>query len=378
MTMMKDKIRRIGIDCRLWNETGVGRYIRNLVWELANIDKKNSYFLFFRKNEYDNVELPGENFTKVLADIRWHTIDEQLKLPRILNKYDLDLVHFPYFSVPILYTKPFVVTIHDLIINHFSTGMSSTKSPWIYQTKLLGYKFVLHNTIKHAKKIIVPSEATKQEVLSSYHVTNKNIIVTYEGVDSKLFHTNYKLTIKDPYFLYVGNAYPHKNLDRLIEAFNIFLQQDIKNTKLVLVGKQDFFYERLKKHIKLIGLDSHILFYEKVSDAGLASLYHFAKALIVPSVMEGFGLPALEAMANDCLVMASDIPSLQEVCKTAALYFDPYNISDIVKKLHEIFVLSQQEITEKKEKGKERLQHFSWNTMAKQTKEIYESSISVR
>src|SRR4051812_22356097 len=119
---------KIGIDARLWNETGVGRYIRNLVKELQLIDKKNEYILFVRKADFDKVssQIVNSKFLVKVADIRWHTIEEQIKLPRILNNENLDLMHFPYFSVPIRYKKTFVITIHDLILNHFSTGKAST------------------------------------------------------------------------------------------------------------------------------------------------------------------------------------------------------------------------------------------------------------
>src|SRR5579872_825007 len=102
---------KIGIDARLWNETGVGRYIRNLVYELGKIDAKNSYTLFFKKEEYESVVLPGENFTKVLADVNWHGLDEQFRFKKILEKQQLDMVHFPYFSYPIGYRGKFVITI---------------------------------------------------------------------------------------------------------------------------------------------------------------------------------------------------------------------------------------------------------------------------
>ncbi len=101
----------IGIDARLWNQTGVGRYIRNLVENLQEVDRDNEYILFVRSE--DNVRVKNSNFKTVNANISWHSIEEQLEFPAVLNKYDLDLVHFPYHSVPIFYNKPFVVTIQE-------------------------------------------------------------------------------------------------------------------------------------------------------------------------------------------------------------------------------------------------------------------------
>ena len=200
---------KIGIDCRLWNETGVGRYIRNLVAQLHILDRVNNYTLFVLTKDYASVvsqmanarplanssagEVGRGKWRIVRVDIRWHTLGEQVKLPQILNKENLDLVHFPYFSVPIFYNRPFVVTIHDLIINHFPTGKASTLSFPIYNLKLLGYKFVIAQAAKKAKEIITVSSATKKEIVDHLGVDGEKVVVTYEGVDDKILNSNTRL-----------------------------------------------------------------------------------------------------------------------------------------------------------------------------------------
>ncbi|HXS15212.1 MAG TPA: glycosyltransferase, partial [Candidatus Saccharimonadales bacterium] len=242
---------RIGIDARLWNETGVGRYIRNLVRELAKIDKENEYILFFRQSEFETVPLPGKNFEKRLADVRWHSIQEQTKLPKIFLSENLDIMHFPYFSYPIFYKKPFVITIHDLIIDHFPTGKASTLPQPVYWLKQVGYKYILSQAIKHAKKIIAVSKATKQEIMEHYHPNTENVVVTYEGIDEAVSKEEMEaVDVKRPYFLYVGNAYPHKNLERLMEGFAEFLHTAKEDAYLILVGKEDYFYTRLKELVR--------------------------------------------------------------------------------------------------------------------------------
>ena len=246
---------KIGIDCRLWNESGVGRYIRNLTEQLLIIDRKNSYVFFVLSKDRKEIlrSVQNDRFKIITADIRWHTIEEQWRFPSILNKENLDLVHFPYFSVPIFYNKPFIVTIHDLILHHFPTGEASTLALPLYQLKLLGYKSVISNGAKKAKKIITVSNATKAEIVDHLKVDPSKVVVTYEGVgiNSRLKVKTSKLKVKN-YFLYVGNAYPHKNLERLIEAFNLVchpeaLAEGSNDIKLVLVGKEDYFYKRKSK-----------------------------------------------------------------------------------------------------------------------------------
>lgn len=372
---------RIGIDARLWNQTGVGRYIRNLTLNLQNLDKNNDYVLFVRSEDYDDVKFKISNskFKISKCDIRWHSIEEQLKMPAFLFKENLDLVHFPYFSVPIFYNRSYVVTIHDLILNHFQTGEASTLLWPIYKLKLLGYKFVVSKAAKFAKKIIVPSNATKNDVIKDLNIDKSKIVVTYEGVDENMSKREISnLKSKERYFLYVGNFYPHKNLIRLIDAFDK-LKKDPNSydVKLFFVGKKDFFYEKLYIKVKSLNLGNSVLFLEQVDDKKLKSLYSGSVGLVVPSLMEGFGLPALEAMANRCLVLASDIASLREICDGCAVFFDPKNIDDIYQKMK--FALEDKNNIDKIiEKGLSRSKVFSWENMAKETLKVYESCVSLR
>lgn len=369
---------RIGIDCRLWYETGVGRYIRNLVAELAEIDKKNEYVLFFRKNEFETVPVPSKNFTKQLADVRWHTIAEQFIFKKILEDAKLDVVHFPYFSYPIGYKGKFIITIHDLIIDHFPTGKASTLPLPFYFLKQTGYKFVLKNAIKHAEKIIAVSGATKQEIIEHYNPKPEKIIVTYEGIDKHIspLHQE-KVDVQKPFFFSVGNAYPHKNLQRLLEAL-VFFHAECEDASFIFVGKEDYFSKKLEVMVEKEKLSSFVYFYKHISDAQLSYLYANAQALVVPSLMEGFGLPALEAMANNCLVLASEIPAFLEVCGDNAIYFDPYDPKDIARTLTSVYKHKINTVSEKKKNALARAKQFSWKQMAKETLKIYESSIGIR
>lgn len=360
----------IGIDARLWNQTGVGRYIRNLVYNLEKIDKDNEYFLFVRDQDLPQLKVQNSNFKVVRTDIPWHSIQEQISLPNILNKYDLDIVHFPYYSVPIFYKKPFVVTIHDLIPLHFSTGKASTLPFPLFKLKFLAYKYVVSQAAKSARKIITPSNFSKQDVTRLLSVEPGKVEVVYEGTDETLANTVQSDEQKE-HFLYIGNAYPHKNLEFLLDVF-----EELPSAKLILVGKEDYFYKRLKKIAQKRNL-SNVQFFGYATDSQLSNLYKKAQALIIPSFMEGFGLPALEAMANQCLVLASDIPVLHEVCGDAALYFNPKdreNLKKLIRKIHSNTALYRTKI----ELGLKRSKEFSWKKTAEQIFSIYESCNSLR
>lgn len=368
---------KIGIDCRLWNETGVGRYIRNLVENLQKIDKVNDYVLFVQSQNVTNVNsiIFNSKFSISNCDIKWHSLQEQIEFPKILKSAKLDIMHFTYFSVPIFYNKPFIVTIHDLILDHFPTGKASTLPKFLYYLKLISYRLIMKHIAFRAKRIIAVSNTTKQEIRDHLKVKSEKITVTYEGVDVKLNEKfkikNLKLKIQEPYFLYVGNAYPHKNLERLVQAFQLLSAQH-KNIQLVLVGKEDFFYSRLKKVVKSVNLSDSVLFCQQVTDSELSTLYQHALALVYPSLMEGFGLPAIEAMSMNCLVLVADIPVFREICQNAALYFDPYDMNDLAAKMQLVLESGKKQFTDKLELGLAKTKEFSWEKMAEETLRIYQ------
>ena len=170
---------RIGIDARLINETGVGRYIRNLLTELAKIDRTNTYVVFVRKAA--DFEPPNGRWIRRVADIRWHTIAEQIRMPAIFSKEHLDLLHVPYFNVPLFYFGRFIVTIHDLTILHFDTGKATTLPYIIYKMKRLFYYLVLMKAMHWSEKIIAVSHATRKEILDHFDVLPEHVEVIYEG-----------------------------------------------------------------------------------------------------------------------------------------------------------------------------------------------------
>lgn len=376
---------KIGIDGRLWNETGVGRYIRNLVWELAELDTKNEYVFFAKKGfRIKDLGFKNDRWKIVETDVRWHSIAEQVKFPHILYKENLDLMHFTYFSLPIFYDKPFIVTIHDLIITHFPTGKASTLPYPLYHMKRIGYDFVMQHSITNSNKIIVPLNAVKEDVMQTFGISEDKIVVTKEGVSGSKYQVssikgkNTKYKIPDTkYFLYVGNAYPHKNLEFLIDAFVDFKKETKDDVHLLLVGKDDYFYQRLRDQVirrKLSG----IIFKHNLSDEELFALYSGAKAFVSPSLMEGFGLPPLEAMGSGIPVLLSDIPAFREVCQDSAWYFDPIDKLSLAKALRVVYDVDHKTHEQKIAKGLNRVKDFSWEKMAQQTLAVYESSISIR
>lgn len=352
---------KIVIDARMYDESGIGRYIRNLISELQVLDKKNEYFILTL--DKNNIEL-NKNFHKINANFKWYGLSEQLKLPQIINFLKPDLVHFPHFNVPIFYKGKFVVTIHDLIHQHFNMQRSTTHGPLVYKLKQIGYKQIFKNAVQKSRKILVPSDFVKNQ-LSQY---TEKIIVTSEAVDSKLLQIKAFKKISYPYLFYVGNAHPHKNVEGLIKAFLLLKQKH--NLKLVLAGSDHYFWQRIKQQYK----DPNLIFAGSISDQELVSYYKNALCFVMPSFEEGFGIPLLEAFAFSCPVVSSNAGSLPEVGGDAAVYFDPHNSQNMAKKIS--LVLDNQKLRKDLiDKGLERYKQFSWRKLAKQTLEVYESCI---
>lgn len=364
---------RIGIDARLIGETGVGRYIRNLIQELARLNTTHSFVVFLLPHAYKTFHPPAGGWEKQLVDAHWHTIKEQIVMPLAFHKAHLDLVHIPYFTIPILYTKPYIVTMHDLTVLHFQTGKATTLPYILYFFKWVGYYLVLRIGLAKAKHIIAVSKTVKKDLMTSLGIPSEKISVTYEGVDKFIIQKkNYvPFKLKEPYFLYVGNAYPHKNLHVLVHAFAQFKQSRYgKDFRLVFVGSDTSFYRHLHALVATLPCKDAIQFTGSISDEDLVHVYSYAHALVFPSLSEGFGLPALEAIQFGCPVICSDIPIFHEIIQEHAWYFDPNSVDSLARVL--------QAVSKKREAPSlDILKQYSWKKMAAQTLTLYERSTRV-
>lgn len=174
---------RIVIDARLYGleNAGLGRYTINLINELQKIDNDNEYFVLLKKRYFNQLNL-ASNWKKIQVDINHYSLNEQIKLPKIIKGLKPDLVHFLHFNVPVFYRGKFIVTIHDLLMHKQKGLEATTLTPSRYFLKRLGYKFVFGNAVKKSVKIIVPSQAVKDEVCYYYKLNTQKVVVAYEGI----------------------------------------------------------------------------------------------------------------------------------------------------------------------------------------------------
>jgi len=258
--------------------------------------------------------------------------------------------------------------------------------------KFFAYRFIIACAIHHAEHIITVSYFTAEDILAEYPRARGKISVTYEAADpwcqflspekEKVLFDRFRLLqapspdtekegvrdILKPYLLYVGNAYPHKNLEALLKIAPKFPLYEF-----VLVGKEDYFYTRLKKMAEEQKIQN-IIFTGFVDDSELSSLYRFAVCYIFPSFYEGFGLPPLEAMTRGIPVLASSCGSLPEILGQATLYFDPHKEESLEEKLTEM-LCSETARQECIRRGYVRIRMYSFERMAEKTLKIYTQSI---
>lgn len=372
---------RIGIDARFYGSIGkgLGRYTEKLIASLEELDTENQYVIFLRRENFDEYVPRRSNFTKVLADYAWYGWREQLLFPMQLRRYHFDLVHFPHFNVPIFFFGHFVVTVHDLILFHFPTVQNTTLSWAGYSLKYALYRLAISFAIRRSVSVLTVSEFTKDDIARHYPFARQKIVVTLEATDHTCFFVNEldgggilarygfgggdEYAKMEGYFLYVGNAYPHKNLEAIVAVARAFPAY-----RFVFVGKEDFFYRRLRSLTRGV---ENVLFTGFVSDQDLSVLYRKAIAYLFPSRYEGFGLPGLEAMQYGLPVIASNRGSLPEIYGDAAHFFDPDRQGDMERVVREILDASPPERVTLRERGFARVGRFHWRDMALRTLTVY-------
>jgi len=393
MNISSEKRRTIGIDARFYGPLGkgLGRYTQEIVDNVIALskDKLVNYVIFLSPDNFDEFACPNSNVRKELIKSRWYTLAEQLEVPYKWYRARIDLMHFPHFNVPFIKPGAYVVTIHDLILTKFPTHRASTLHPIIYWLKDKAYRLIISSAVRRAKKIITVSEFTKSDLMKQFKVSQTKIVVTYEGVanlakgNDSLFvakldnkKTLALYNIHGPFLLYVGNAYPHKNLEGLIVAF-AKLRSAHPDLRLVLVGKEDYFYNRVKEIAHSNNLwqkenhNSPVVFTGYVPDVDLEALFQEATLYIFPSLYEGFGLPPLEAMAHNCPVISSNRASMPEILGEAALYFNPEKKEDIIRVV-ESALNDENKRRHLIDLGSKQVKKYSWWECARITSEIYD------
>lgn len=371
----------IGIDARAYGWTGIGRYVRNLLTELAEAAERARASIPVR----ELVVFAPPRYARSLSSLprtrvvpvrdSYYSLYEQTGFLKALLAERLDLLHFPNFNAPILYRRPSVVTVHDL--TRFRFPGQRHRGP----LRQLAYETVFRTAVQHARHVVAVSHFTKDRVLERFPAAASKISVVYQGVEERFFSPAGSgdddvllgLGIRRPYVLYVGLWMRHKNLPRLVEAFTMLRASGYSGT-LVVTGEGRSWDEDVAGLVERAGVAPHIVLPGRVDDRALAALYRGADALAFPSLSEGFGLPPLEAMASGIPVVAARAGSLPEILGDAALFADPEKPAELAAALQ--LVISDAVVrAQLVRRGRERASGFSWRRTAQQTLAVYERAL---
>lgn len=351
---------KIAVDARMIKMSGIGTYIQNLM-------KNGCYDIALGRKE--EIETVKNDIQTIEFDAPIYGIKEQLKFPyKELRKQKPDVLHVPHYNVPIFYRGKMVVTIHDLthlVLPEFLPN----KFAYLYA------KFMIWIALKKATKVITVSQNTKSDILKMFKVNPDKIEVIHNGVGEEFvkkekqeieyLYEKFNIPKNKKIIMYVGNLKPHKNLERLLEAYSKI--EDIDSICLLLVGKAFSNYNVLGEKEKLLKIENRVIHTGIVSQEELVDLYNLADLFVFPSLYEGFGIPILEALACGTPVICSNTSSMPEVGGDVVTYVNPLDIEQITKSI-ETELIKEKKIDTK---AKSWIEQFDWKKIAYKTKEKF-------
>ncbi len=366
---------RIGIDATALppNLSGAGKYIFQLILNLSKIDFENEYFVFtnslktFSKIKNPNFNFQEINFSSRVKRIWW----EQNSLPKLVKKFQLDLLHSPHYTFPLkkLSCKK-VVTIHDLTFFLFPELHLKSK-------RIFFQKFTEFAT-KKADKILTVSENTKKDLVKFFPPSaSKTVSISlgiseHFGKGSKDSNFLIEKGLSENYLLFVGTIEPRKNVETLLLAYKSLVKQKKISEKLVLVGQFGWKFEKVKSLLEDSLLTKNVKHFGFVSETDLVKFYQNAKAVVYPSIYEGFGFPPLEAIACGIPILSGRNSAIQENVQDFALLLELKKKDELENGILEI--LENEKWKQISEGAAEKIKNdFNWQKTAEKTLKVYQS-----
>jgi len=381
------KGKTIVIDARFLDpkKAGISRYTRELIKGITRIKTGAKWIVIVKNGEKfeddfkDALDKSKDTIELIGTDIGHYTLSEQREFLKLLNNLKPDLIHFTNFNHPVRLKRPFVTTIHDLIMSKNPTSNRS-------RVRNFAYNYVMRNAVKRSKLILTVSNYSKRDIVTEYKIVPDKVMVTYNGIDTHRFRpisnptrlnaVLAKYKIDKPYILNVGQWMKHKNLYALVDAMER-LNAELKykgKYQLVIAGRPRE-YDAMVEYIKAKNLESVVLLPGFVDETDLPILYNAARLFAFPSLAEGFGIPPLEAMACGTPVVSSNATCMPEVLGDAALYFDPRNVKNITEVI--IAGLTNTSLRDKCiKKGLTQASRYRWQETVDGTLKAYEKVLT--
>lgn len=371
---------RIAIDARPLHWPGIGRYTRELVTHLVQMDAENEYYIWVNTGCWEKIfpSIP-QRFRLVEFRSKVHSLGEQMEMSWRLVRDRIDVLHCPSsLVVPFWVPCAMVLTVHDMLFKSRPDSISGLVAQAYF-------KIIHHRGIRQAKRIITVSEFTRRELVKHHSQTADLTRTVYNGIspafakgvkrgsDNKIHAT---LGVQCDYFITVGALKKHKNFNRLVRAYACLPDTIRSAFSLVIVTRSDLrnpdlsLYEVLRE----LNLGDQVIVVSGLSDRELALAYSGARAFISVALYEGFGLPIVEAMACGTAVIASNIPVFNEVAGDAATFVDPEDEQSIAEALERAAV-DDALVNTLQTKGLARSRQFTWTQTARDTLATYISTV---
>lgn len=363
-------------------KSGIGIYayeISESLQKIKGLELKGDIFNFINKSDVSGY-IEGLNFDKDVCKFFSYGLYRRVwnYIPIKYNnlfKENADIYHFFDYIVPPRIQGKVITTVHDMTYELYPGTMQ--------QKTFNRIKSGIEYSVNRADKIVTISESTKKDIIKILNVPSSKIDIVPPGVNFSIFNYNYseeqinrvknKYNLPNKYILYMGTLEPRKNIESIVEAFNLFKKESdfsSKNIKLVIAGKKGWMYDSVFFKVKKLSLENEVLFTDYVDEKDKPIIYKLASLFVFPSLYEGFGIPILEAMAASVPVITSNVSSLPEVAGNAAILVSPKDVVAIAEGMNKILT----DINIKKElinKGNLQSKRFSWDDSAKKLYEIY-------
>jgi len=366
---------RIAIDARKLHDYGIGTYVRNLLRGLARLDTTSEYVVLARPEDVETMGRLGPNFRGVPVGAAPYSVSEQFALPLALLREKPDVFHTPHYVLPPLATCPSVVTIHDCIHLRFPQ----------YLPNRFAYAYArtfMWSAAHRSARVLTVSEASKRDILKFFDIPPEKVAVIHNAIDERfgvpppedeVMRVRERFQLDYDFLLYAGNIKPHKNLERLIEAFHQLRHEGFDHLRLLIIGDEITKFAALRRAVHRYKLHKHVRFLGFVPDRTLAVLYRLASVFVFPSLYEGFGLPPLEAMASGTPVVTSNVSSLPEVVGDAAVLIDPYDPAAIASGIRQALTNPSLR-AELVARGLARSRAFSWTAAVQAVHDVYQQA----
>ncbi len=362
---------RIGIDARKYFDYGIGTYIQELVKEFQQLQSSHSFLLFLAPEDMMRVQ-PQNGTTTVESRFGKYSVGEFFNYGAYIRRHEVDLFHEPHYTLPRGLQGRSVVTIHDLIHLKFPEYFNPVQRAYA--------AFMIRQAVTKAGALIVISRKTKEDIVARFGVREDRVHVIYNGVSERFRKIERSTALDDfrkskgldkPYVLYVGGLGRHKNIPVLLKAFRL-VRASRSELDLVFAGERLFDNEELSTLARELDVVSAIKDCGRMDGEELVLLYNSASIVVLPSLYEGFGFPALEVMACGTPAIVSDRGSLPEVAGNGGLSFEANRPDSLAEALMKTLDDSQFR-SQLVERGTMRAAQFTWRAAAKQTLAVYES-----